>query len=91
MKNQFTARLLSMVVLSGPVLLLFLFLGSTGMVEARPLPIGQDSTSLVSDSGATVAPDPEKKFQGSAYRCIKARPEPRPKRFATLWSSNIPN
>jgi hypothetical protein len=60
MKNQFTARLLSMVALSGPVLLFFLDLGHTRMVKAGPSPLGQDLTCLVSDSDATVAPDPEK-------------------------------
>ncbi|MBM3446762.1 MAG: SPOR domain-containing protein [Bacteroidetes bacterium] len=60
MKHRFTARLLAMVALSGPVLWLFLFLGSTGTVKACLLPNGQDLTCLGSDSGATVAPDPEK-------------------------------
>ncbi|MBM3912505.1 MAG: SPOR domain-containing protein [Sphingomonadales bacterium] len=60
MKNRISARFLSRGALGGPVLLLFLLLKYTGTVKACTLPLGQDLTCLVSDSGARVAPEQEK-------------------------------
>jgi hypothetical protein len=60
MKNRFTARFPSISTLSGPALFLFLLLVYSGTVRANNLPLGQDLTCLVSDSGSKAASDQEK-------------------------------